>query len=274
MRIPRLLAGIAAAAILPLLAACGPKDAPAGGPAPAGGGGDVPVLRVGLEPKYPPFESTDEKNEVIGFDVDLARALAEKLGRRATFVPMDFDALLPALQSGRIDCICSAMSHTPERAQQVDFTRPYVRTAMGVLVSTRKGARIEQFEDLDDPEHVIAVQRGTSGETKARERFPKAKIVPYDTEVDAGNEVASNRATAFVYDMVSVRKIAEKSGTSVRVLEGNLGTEDYCVVFPKGSPLTAEANRFLDGASAPGGVIAGLMAKWKPSVELVPPGTK
>jgi hypothetical protein len=60
----------------------------------------------------------------------------------------------------------------------------------------------------------------------------------------------------------------------VRVLAGNLGTEDYCIAFPKGSPLAAEADRFLEAASVPGGVIAELMARWKPSVELVPPGTK
>lgn len=240
---------------------------------PSCGGGGAEKLRIGLEAQYPPFESVGASGEVEGFDVDLARGLAAFLGREAEFRNMAFDALLPELQAGRIDAICSAMSWTEERSKAVSFTRPYVRVRMGVLVHAGKAAFAAQAADLDRDDVVIAVQRGTSGESKARAAFPKARVAPYETEVDASSEVAAGRAHAFVYDMVSVRKLAAKAGSAVRVLPGDLGSEDYCIAFAKGSPHTEPADRFLDGASAPGGLIETLMARWQPAVEAVPAGT-
>lgn len=244
----------------------------AGGAACTEGTGADGPLRVGLEPKYPPFETTDAAGNCIGFDVDLARALAQALGREAKFVPMDFDPLVPELEAGRIDLVCSGMSYTAERAVRVDFTRPYLHTSMGVLVSREKAAAVQTIADLDAPGMVIAVQRGTTGETKAKEAFPRAKVEPYDTEVDAASQVEAARAHAFVYDMASVRKLAERAGDRVRVLEGDLGAEDYCIAFPKGSPHVAKANAFLDGASRPGGLIDQLIERWKPTAEPVRPG--
>lgn len=238
------------------------------------GGGGPARLRIGLEAQYPPFESVDATGEIVGFDVDLARGLAEATGRTPEFRNMAFDALLPELEAGRIDMICSAMSFTEERAKKVAFSRPYVRVRMGVLVSASKAADVSGIADLDRDGVVVAVQRGTSGETKAREAFPKARIAPYDNEVDASTEVAAGRAHAFVYDMVSVGKLAAKAGAAVRVLPGDLGSEEYCMAFAKGSPLAEQANRFLDAASAPGGLVETLMERWKPAVEPVRTASK
>jgi polar amino acid transport system substrate-binding protein len=180
---------------------------------------------------------------------------------------MQFDTLIPELQAGRIDLVCSGMSHLPERAKVVDFSRPYVRITMSVLVSREKAAGVARIADLDAPGTVVAVQRGTSGEAKARAAFPRAEIRPYDNQVDASKEVAAGRAHAFVYDMVSVRKLAEAEPAKLRVLDGDLGAEVYCMAFAKGSPLRAAADTFLEDAARPGGRIDALLAKWKPAVE-------
>ena len=84
------------------------------------------VLRVGTEPTFAPFEFLDTKTkEFAGFDIDLIRAVADKAGYDVQILNMGFDALLPALMTDTIDVVASGMSITPERAERVDFTKPY-----------------------------------------------------------------------------------------------------------------------------------------------------
>jgi ABC-type amino acid transport substrate-binding protein len=263
-RRPRLLAGLVAA-LFAVLAAAGCKDEQGSGEA-ASPATPVPLV-VGTEAAYPPFETIDKDNEIVGFDVDLVRALGERLGRPVSFRNMAFNALIPELQAGRIGMVASGMSRLPERAKVVDFSRPYVRITMSVLVSNKRAPDVVRAADLDKEGIVVAVQLGTSGEAKARAAFPKAEIRPFDTQVDASKEVAAGRVHAFVYDMVSVRKLATLEPELLRVLDDTLGGEDYCLAFPKGSPLVAQANAFLDEAAREGGLLDQLVAKWKPDAE-------
>lgn len=257
-----------AIAVLALVGtACGPSSK---GDAPAA----RPPLVVGMEAAYPPFESVQPNGDIVGLDVDLVRALGERLGRPVTLRNLQFDALIPELQAGRIDMVASGMSRLPERALKVDFSRPYARIVMSILLSTSRAADVKTAADLDRAGVVVAVQRGTSGEMKAKAAFPKAEIRPFDNQVDASKEVAAGRAHAFVYDMVSVRKLAEKEPAALRVLGETLGGEDYCMAFPKGSPLVAEANAFLDEAAKPGGLLSRLVETWKPEAESAPADAK
>jgi len=241
--------------------ACGPSTGP-----PAPGGSGTP-LRVGLEAKYPPFESKTAAGKLEGFDVDLAEAIGRHLGREVTFSDMDFDALIPELQAGRLDFVCSAVSRTPERAEQVDFSRPYARVPMGVLVSAERVPEGGGLAALEADGVTIAVQRGTSGEKKAAERFPRAKLVQFATEVDAATEVTAGRAHAFVYDVVSVVKLHEKDPGTTRILDLDLGTEDYAIAFPKGSPLRAPVDAFLATGREPGGAVDAVFARWRAELD-------
>src|SRR5262245_4181443 len=95
-----------------------------------------PPLRVGMELSYPPFEMRDEKGERKGVSVDLARALAESLGRPLNIQNMPFDGLIPAMKTGKIDLILSSMTATDERARVIDFSDPYLKTGLCLLVGT------------------------------------------------------------------------------------------------------------------------------------------
>lgn len=238
------------------LAACGDGDRG------SGSGPEAEPLRVGLEAKYPPFESMDEKGELRGFDVDLARALGEHLGRPVVFRDLAWEALIPELQQGRLDLVCSGVSLVPERAEQVDFSEPYAQVPMGVLVSTKTASFVRTIDDLDTANVTVAVQRKTSGALKAKARLPKATILEYDTEVDAAMNVANGSAHAFVYDMVSITKLAKQYPDRTRILDADLGVELYCMMLPKGSPLLRQVNHFVAQASAPGGTIETLMRTW------------
>jgi polar amino acid transport system substrate-binding protein len=254
MKIPTRLAPLVLAAAM---ASCGPKEAPAPGSAAA-------PLRVGVEAKYEPFESTNAKGEFEGFDIDLAREIGKSLGRPVEFKDMAFDALIPEMQAGRIDMICSGMSYTQERTLLVDFTKPYAQSPMSVLVSTERAGDVTKTAQLNDASIHIAVQRGTTGETKAKAAFPKATFKDFGGEAEAATEVGTGRAHAFVYDYLSVLKYSKRYPQTTRVLDESLGGEDYCIAVAKGSPLKAKIDSFLDDAKKDGGALGRLMDKWLP----------
>jgi len=262
----RSLAGLALTALGTLAAAsCGPSS-----PAVEGGGPGIPPLgplRVGLEAKYPPFESKTAAGKLEGLDVDLAEAIGKHVGREVTFSDMDFDALIPELQAGRLDFVCSAVSRTPERAVVVDFSLPYVKVPMGVLGSSTLVPEGKGVEALAEDGVSIAVQRGTSGEKKAAEKFPRAKLVQFATEADAATEVAAGRAHAFVYDLVSVVKQHDQHAETTRILDRALGTEEYAIAFPKGSALRAEVDAFLAEARKPGGAVHAVFGRWRAELD-------
>lgn len=240
--------GLALAALVPL--SCSKPDSGA--------------LRVGIEAKYPPFESLNADGTFEGFDIDLARELGRSLGREVEFHDMDWDSLIPSVQADRIDLICSGMSWTEERTKLVDFTKPYAQSPMSVLVSIELAKDVTHAAQLDDPGVTIAVQRGTTGAKKAKDAFRKAQFKEFGTENEAATEVGTARCNAFVYDFLSVAKYAKQYEKTTRVLPDSLGTEDYCMAVKLGSPLKARIDAFLDEAKKPGGALPRLMDKWLP----------
>lgn len=221
-------------------------------------------LRVGIEAKYEPFEKLTASGEFEGFDIDLARELGKSLGRPVKFEDMGWDSLIPSLQSDRIDLVCSGMSWTEERTKLVDFSEPYAQSPMSVLVNTELAKDVTKAAQLDDASVRIAVQRGTTGATKAKAAFQKAHFVEFDTENEAAATVGTGRNHAFVYDYLSVAKYAKQYPQATRVLDESLGAENYCMAVKKGSPLRAEIDRFLSDAKKEGGAIERLMDRWLP----------
>jgi polar amino acid transport system substrate-binding protein len=221
-------------------------------------------LRVGIEAKYPPFESLKGPGEFEGFDIDLARELGKALGRPVKFEDLDWDSLIPSLQTDRIDLVCSGMSWTEERTKLIDFSAPYAQSPMSVLVNTELAKDVTKPSQLDDESVTFAVQRGTTGATKAKDTFKKARFVEFGTENEAAATVGTGRNHAFVYDFLSVAKYAKQYPQTTRVLDESLGAENYCMAVKKGSPLRAEIDRFLADAKKEGGVIERLMDRWLP----------
>src|SRR3954463_2381326 len=131
-------------------------------------------LRVGMELAYPPFEMTDEKGEPKGVSVDLARELGKFLGKEVQIQNTAFDGLIPALKTGKIDLIISSMTATPERAQSIDFSEPYVKTGLCLLLN--KSSTIQSIQDLDQPGKTVAVKKGTTGHSYATDHIKQAQV--------------------------------------------------------------------------------------------------
>ena len=116
-------------------------------------------LHVGVEMAFPPMEFHDELKKPAGADVEIAYALGKALGVEVELVNMAFDGLIPAVQSGQVDVLISAMTVTPERSAQIDFV-PYLEMGSGILVIMGNPLRIMRPESLCG--RTIALQEGTS----------------------------------------------------------------------------------------------------------------
>jgi polar amino acid transport system substrate-binding protein len=162
------------------------------------------VLRVGMNPGYAPFEMVDVHGNLIGFDVDVARYVADQLGNgvRVEIQKSDWDPIIANLNADKFDVILSGMTRTPQRALRCSFTDPYFETGQALLVNRAKWKPTPglSVRDFDRTGVIVATKLGTTGEIAARKFFRKATVKTMETESDAALEVDAGRADLMVYD--------------------------------------------------------------------------
>lgn len=198
--------------------------------APPGSDGSAPaVFRVGLDPTYPPFEMKDESGTLTGVSVDLARAIAEANQWELELVPIDFQGLIPALQTGKIDAIISSMTRTEERARQVAFSAPYVRNGLALLVAA--DSPVQAVDDLDDA--TVVVRTGTTGHHYALKRWGARQVRPQELVESCVAEVLNGGAAAFLYDQLSVLEYQDRHPGRLRALPRSFQDEYWCVALRK-----------------------------------------
>lgn len=214
--------------------------------------GDAEPLRVGMDLSYPPFETIAPDGQPEGVSVELARGLAEHLGRPLRIENIPFAGLIPALKSGKIDLIISSMTATPERAKSIDFSRPYLTTGLAALV--QKDGSVHTPDDLDRAGSIVVVRQGTTGEVFTRKNFRHARILTLEKESACVLEVVQGKADAFIYDQMSVFQNARKHPEKTRPLLAPLQTESWAVgLRPGDDVLREQTDIFLDKFRADGG---------------------
>jgi len=191
-------------------------------------------LVVGMELKYPPFESTDEKGQAIGLDVELAKMAAKDLGVDLEIKDMEWTGLIPALQTGKIDLIISGITGTLERAKTITFTSAYFTTGLCALLSAKRAPDVTNVDQLNDPKRVIAVKTGTTADILATKKFPKATINRYKDESACVQEVVNGRADAFLYDQLSIAKHAKEYPQATKAILKPFTYEPFCIAMRKG----------------------------------------
>lgn len=154
-------------------------------------------ILVGTDDTYPPFEFRDDKNQLIGFDVDLMNEIAKRLGVKAEFVPTAWDGIIPSLEAKKFDAIISGMNITEERQKAVNFSQPYVAAGQ-VIVVRKDNNTIKKLEDLVGK--VVAVQIGTTNEEEAKKIKGIKQVKTFNTFVDAFTDVANKRSDATIAD--------------------------------------------------------------------------
>ncbi|MBU1039695.1 MAG: transporter substrate-binding domain-containing protein [Proteobacteria bacterium] len=155
------------------------------------------VLRVGFS-TFVPWAMQDKKGEFVGFEIDVARRLAQDMGVKIQFEPTQWSGIIPALLSGKFDIIIGGMSIQPQRGLKVNFTIPYEYSGMSLVASKKLAGKLKTLEDFNQPNIILAIRQGTSAVEAARKHLPKAQVKYFDNEAQTIQEVLNGRAHAVV----------------------------------------------------------------------------
>lgn len=205
------------------------------------------VLKIGTNATREPFCFVDENKSVTGHDGELARRIGAKLGRPIEFSDMKFSALIPALQSGKIEMIVTGMTATEERAKSVDFTQPYFQNSQVVIVKkpaeTSSGEKLKTLADIAN--RTVGVYAGTIHDAFVEENYPKAVIQRFNTPADIILSLKMGKIDVALLDLVSA-KVMLKSNPEIGILSEDALTLPVAVGFNKNNPeLRHEFNAFL-----------------------------
>lgn len=196
------------------------------------------TIRVGMELEYKPFETIDENGEPYGFSVAYAYELGKSLGKKVEIIPTKYDALIPSLESGKIDMIISSMTITEERQKKVDFSVEYAKSALYVLASEK--SPVSDLNSLNKEEVTIAVKTGTIAAVWAQQNAPQAKIKSFDSIDAAVLDVSNNQSDVTIYDPLSIYEYQEQY-PKTRILEEPItNTNGWGIALPKGDTQLKE----------------------------------
>jgi len=203
----KILAVLLAMVMMVSLAACGSAPAPVSTPDAAGGAKIEAIkakgkLVLGTASGYPPFEfvSVENNGNVIGIDVELAQAVADKLGVELVVRDMAFSELVMSLSMGDTDIVIAGMPETPERAEVVDFSNIYVNDEQTIIVRAEDAANYSSLADFSGK--VVDVEMGASSETVARDELTGANVNALSLIADCFTELAQGKCDAVVTGMV------------------------------------------------------------------------
>ncbi len=211
---------------------------------------------IGTDTSFMPFEFK-QGNRYVGFDIDLWAAIAQKLGLTYRLQPMDFNGLIPALQSGSIDVGLAGMTIQPQREKVVDFSQPYYRAGLQIMVRAKETG-ITKLNDLKNK--AVAVKLGTTSANFIQGKAAKVRLFPRAEETYM--ELLIGGVDAVIHDRPALEYYANTLGKGQVKLVGPLyAGQNYGIAFPKGSPLLEPVNRVL-AEMKQNGTYAKLYQKW------------
>ena len=209
-------------------------------------------LVVGMELSFPPFETLDAAGKPSGISPELAKALGDYLHRPVRIENLPFDGLITALRTGKISLIISSLTKTPERAKSIDFSDPYLRMGLALLV--HKDSRIRSIADVDQPDIRVAVKKATTGHIYALTHFKDAGILVFNDDATCATEVSQGKADAMIYDQISILQHWKKYPDTTKALLQPFQTEEWAIGLRKGDDeLRNQVNAFLKQFKETGG---------------------
>ncbi len=189
---------------------------------------DAGVLRVAMDPSFPPFESIDGSGEIVGLDVDIAKALGARLGVRVEFVTTTYDGLYDALVTGRADVIISALYPDPSRTEDFAFSSPYFNA--GEVLIVPPDSPIQTLEDVGG-RHILAVF-GTDGHMEALRwqniYNPPPQVTTAETEEEALAALLEGRCDGAIVSNLTALA-AQMQGKPVRIVQPFVTDEIYVI---------------------------------------------
>ncbi len=241
-------------AVLPLaLAACGKQDSGQASSSEASASAPEKVYVVGTDAAYAPFESQNEKGEIVGFDIDVVRAVAAKAGIAVTFANTPWEGIFNALKQGDRDLLVSSITITEERKQSMDFTDPYFDAHQ--LIAVKTDSAIARFEDLKG--RKVGVQTGTTGDETISKLQGKNSpdIKRFESTPLALKELETGGIDAVVADNgVVVNYVKNNASNKFKTVnDAAFAPEHYGIAVKKGNAaLLAKLNKGLAAIKADG----------------------
>ncbi len=221
------------------------------------------TIVMGLDAAFPPMGFREKGgSEIVGFDIDLAREAARRLGLTVTPKAVPWNRIIPALNGGDVDVIWSGLSMVPERRQQMIFSKPYLESRQALVVG--KGSKVRGKADLAGKK--VGHQFGSSSERALRADPATVntlkEISAYPNNQRALADLAAGRIDAVVMDEVAVRYIISHEQRAFVILTDNFGPEQYGVGFRKGDIAFRDAvDKVLDEMKKDG-TVDRIAKKW------------
>ncbi len=217
---------------------------------------------LGLDDSFPPLGFRDENNEIVGYDIDLAKEVASRLGVTFRAQPIDWSAKEQELATGKIDCIWNGLTITDERKAALSFTKPYLENAQVVVVRDDSG--IKTLSDLAGK--TLGLQSGSSAADALDEATEVKKslksVVEFKENITALNDLEIGGVDGVVMDSVVANYSIQQTGKPFVVLEQGLAAEAYGVAFRKNEPALADKVQSVLEEMAGDGTIASISIKW------------
>lgn len=185
-------------------------------------------LVMGTNAAFPPYEFVDDNGKIVGIDAEVAQALADKLGMELEIKDMEFNSLIPAVQSGSIDVALAGMTVTEERKEKVNFSDSYAKGVQVIIV--KEGSDIKEVEDLDGK--MIGVQTGTTGDNYCTGDYGQDHVKQFDNGALAVAALQNGQVDCVVIDNEPAKQFVAVNDGLV-ILEATYADEDYAIAISK-----------------------------------------
>ncbi|MBF6617000.1 glutamine ABC transporter substrate-binding protein GlnH [Pollutimonas thiosulfatoxidans] len=215
-------------------------------------------LLVATDTAFVPFEFKQD-GKYTGFDIELWEAIAKEAGFKYELRPMDFNGIIPGLQTRNIDAALAGITIRDDRKQVIDFSDPYYESGLAILVN-KDNNDIKTAKDLEGK--MVAVKIGTATVDYLKDNVPDAKLKLFPNIDNAFLELATGRVDAVVHDTPNLQYFAKTGGEGRVKVVGSLKSGDYYGIgFPKGSELVPAVNEALKTLKS-NGTYDALYTKW------------
>ncbi len=207
------------------------------------------TLTLATSADFPPYESIGDDGSYVGIDIEVAQAIADKLGYTLVVDNMDFDSIITAVSSGKADMGMAGLTVTDERLESVDFSTTYATGVQAVIVG--ENSEITSVDDLyaEGADYNVGVQLSTTGDIYFSDDIANeattCNIEEYQSAAEAVAALVAGKIDAVIIDNEPAKSfVAANEG--LKILETTYTEEDYAIAFAKGSDLTAEVNAALE----------------------------
>jgi len=219
-------------------------------------------LVLGLDDAFPPMGYRNENNEIVGYDIDLAKEVAKRLGVELILQPIDWNAKEQELNTGKIDCIWNGFTITEERAKNMAFTKPYLKNAQVLVV--KKSAPYQTLADLKGK--AVGLQAGSSAaealDGAAEFKASLKNVVEFKDNLTALMDLEVGGVDAVIMDLIVANDNIKRAGKAYRILAESLSAEDYGVGFRKNDLALRDAVQSTLEAMAKDGTLADITTRW------------